>query len=194
MDYERTTEKETVTKEKVTETTTTQGATSSSEDSICKVHTNEQLLSLLGLYQNEWIEYNSTVWKHAFAYFIFIFAIIVFPFVCPWSTRDGVSLLNLPTCYLRAFPITGILLSFGLLFVMIGYSIRMDCCRDIWVKTIKQIGGEYTIELLSDAKGLRRFFGTNITKTVAIAMCVLLIVLAILVYTFMPTLVVYMLN
>ena len=144
------------------------------------IENTDQLLTLMSIYQSEWAHYDSIVWRHAFTYFGFIFAIIVFPFVSPWQkATDLTSFFLFPW----AFPITGIALAFVLLTVMLRYAARMKCCGKEYRDLIEKLHDDFQEERLE-----KKNVNTRITITigVGIVMFILLIAVAVLVMINIP--------
>jgi hypothetical protein len=150
------------------------------KDTPFEIENTNQLLTLMSIYQNEWAHYDSIVWRHAFTYFGFIFAIIVFPFVSPWQkATDLTSFFLFPW----VFPITGIALAFVLLAVMLRYAARMKCCGKAYRDLIEKLHDDYQGKRLNKKNVDRRI---TITIGVGIVMCILLIAVAILVMVNIP--------
>lgn len=150
------------------------------KDTPFEIEDTNQLLTLMSIYQSEWAHYDSIVWRHAFTYFGFIFAIIVFPFVSPWQKAiDLTSFFLFPW----VFPITGIALAFVLLAVMLRYAARMKCCGRAYRDLIEKLHDDYQEERLNKKNVDRRI---TITIGVGIVMFILLVGVAILVMVNIP--------
>lgn len=148
------------------------------------IESTEQLLTLMSVYQSEWSHYDSIVWKHAFAYFGFIFAIIVFPFACPWKTALNIlRMITIPW----VFPITGGILAFILLIVMWRYAVRMNCCGKKYRDLIEKLPTDYQEERLN--KNTNFPFRLSITVGVGIIMFVVLVAVAVFTMVHIPKLV-----
>lgn len=150
------------------------------KESPFEVENTDQLLALMSIYQNEWAHYDSIVWKHAFTYFGFILAIIVFPFVSPWQSAIDLSSFIL---FPWVFPITGMVLAFVHLAVMLRYAARMKCCGKAYRDLIERLRVDYQEERLNKNNMNRRI---TITIGVGIVMFTLLITVAILVMVNIP--------
>lgn len=171
----------------------------------------ESYLTLLSIYLTEWTHQDGVLWNHVFAYFVFSFAVIVFPVVCPWN-MDPCIIEILP---LRLFPIVGIVLAFALLFVMLGYKARMECSagkyRDL-IRSLDEDVRESELRPKEDSKRCpldekdkmrcpfyikykarktlkekwRYILGTNLTRFIAIIMFVILVSSAFVVLHYIP--------
>lgn len=150
------------------------------KDTPFEVENTNQLLTLMSIYQSEWAHYDSIVWRHAFTYFGFILAIIVFPFISPWEAATDLSSLFL---FPWVFPITGIVLAFVLLAVMLRYAARMKCCGKAYRDLIEKLRDDYQEERLNKKNVNKRI---TITIGVGIVMFILLIAIAVLVMVNIP--------
>ncbi|MBR3137175.1 MAG: hypothetical protein IKG32_09215 [Clostridia bacterium] len=158
---------------------TNQCSKNKSEDSSeFPITTTEQIFTLMGIYQNEWSHYDDVVWKHAFTYFGFILAVILFPFVTPWLKTPIIA--NMPY-FLWVFPCVGIVLASVLLLVMLRYARRMRCCGTKYRDLIGKIPSDFQEERISNNTRL------SITVAVAIIMFILLIAVAIFTMIHIPT-------
>lgn len=149
-------------------------------------YNEESFLSLMNIYQNEWTHQDTVLWNHAFAYFVFIFTIIVFPIICPWQIKPEV-ILVFP---MRLFPWVGIALAFALLFVMLGYKARMECSAGKYREMIKMLDDTIKEKELQSKNGEAvykdRILGTNLTRVIAIVMFLVLIITACFVLYYIP--------
>lgn len=159
MDYERTTEKETVTKEKVTEkeTVTKQAPATGCDQAngTIRIDSSDQHLRLMELYLSEWEHRDNMLWKQAFTYFIFTFAIAVFPFACPWIMKDESINEIMAQIPQWLFPAVGMGLSLIFIFIMLGYARRLKFAGNIYRAIIQMLPKELQEERLQKQKSLK---------------------------------------
>ena len=153
MDYEYSKETEKYTKEVTTIKDTGTGVKDNEDkfDGNISIENTDQFLHLMEIYLSEWEHRDSSLWKQAFAYFIFSFAITIFPFVSPWNHCEKL-IVFLPKWI---FPIIGMILSMVFGFVMLGYVRRFGYIGEVYRKMIKELPRDYQFKSLQTKTSLK---------------------------------------
>jgi len=187
MDYEYSRETERSIKEKTTiKRTACDVDVIDKSDGPVQTEITDQHLHLMELYLSEWEHRDSSLWKQAFAYFIFSFAVTVFPFVSPWNLCEQL----VPYLPKWIFPLVGMVLSVVFGFVIFGYVRRFRRTGEAYRNMIKNLPERYRIKFLRNHNSLKEtpkgekwdyILGKNMSAVITVTMFSVLFFFALLV-------------
>lgn len=109
-----------------------------------KIHTTEDLLTLMNIYLEEWKHRDSMLWKQVFTYFFAILIVMIIPF----ANINGFSLGDkLPQC---AFPIVGLVLDLIYAIICYNYAARLSSVGKAYTNIIDMLPRKYQRTKIKD--------------------------------------------
>ncbi len=114
---------------------------------------NDQIISLLSIYESEWEHRNNLLWSQVFRFFYFSILIMILP-----NITDYLS-ISLPNIQPKLFPIVGILSATLSLLFSLSYSKRLEASSETYKKVNNLLPCKYQRVKLANIK-----YGKYFTK------------------------------
>lgn len=106
------------------------------DNSSPNVLTNDQVIALLSIYNDEWCYRDDSVWKHTFKYFFATIIMMMMPNIAGYFNLN----LNLPAIIFRLIGLAIAIFSF---YVGIAYAIRLEASGDTYRRILSYLPAEY---------------------------------------------------
>lgn len=127
--------------------------------------TNDQIISLMDIYLNEWEHRDELLWEQVFRCFYATLIVTVLPNIASFVG------IELPQINAKLFPIIGIVMSLVFLYVGLGYAMRLRASSKTYVKVMKLLGDEkYERISIKDRKEMK--IGFIFSPPIAIVMVI----------------------
>jgi len=133
--------------------------------------TNQELISLLGVYLEDFKHRNNILWGNTFKLFYAALLIILLPTV--YVAKVEFIFLPMPTELYRAVCFVMLL---AILYVVAGYAKRLECCTETYKKMNEKLPKEYQRKDILELK-FGKYFLPRTSYLLAFLMFFMLIVI-----------------
>lgn len=136
--------------------------------------TNSELISLLGVYEEEWRFRDAAWFSRMFQFFLVSFITILIPYL------DQYFSIQLPNISKVLFPVSGIVIATVALAFSLMYATRLNKLSSSILRINNCFDEKYRIERIGD-KGIEKLYKKRITYGLTISIYVFELILAVFV-------------
>ncbi len=139
--------------------------------------TNDQIISLMDIYLNEWEHRDGLLWSQVFRCFYATLIVTILPNAAAFVG------IELPQINAKMFPVIGIVMSLVFLYVGLGYAMRLQASGKTYAKVMKLLGNEkYQRISIKNRKEIKMgfIFSPPIAHVLVITMFLALVAIAVL--------------
>ena len=137
--------------------------------------TDDQIISLMSVYLDEWEHRNNLLWSQVFKMFYANLVVIILPYITNFL---GVSL---PEVNAKLFPTIGMILAPVFLYIGLGYAKRQQASSMTYVKVMKQLENENYQRTPIKSLKFGKYFSTPLADLLICTMFFVLETLAIVI-------------
>ena len=135
----------------------------------------DQIISLMGVYLNEWSCREASLWKQVFVYFYSTLIVMILPYIEPLGFGEQ-KIIN-PIF----FTICGIIMAIMFWIVAFAYAIRLKRVGDTYADLMKFLPEDFRRKAVAEKEGNRNIFYKimNMSMAYLIINCMLILLLTI---------------